>query len=783
MNEQPRPSRPPRAENERAELLCVALASIGDAVITTDRQGRITALNPIAEQLTGWTRSSAIGQRLDSVFRIMIGSTREPIENPATRTLREGSWVGLTDDTILIARDGTEWPIDDSAAPIRSEENEIIGCALVFRLATQRRLEQENLERDHHARFLGAIVRSSDDAIISKSLEGTIQSWNAAAERIFGYTEAQAVGRHIAMLIPPERMDEEDHIIKRLRAGERVEHFETVRLRGDGERVFVSLTISPIKNAVGRIVGASKIARDISEQKRTQDSLREHEQRFRTLVEQVEGYAIFMTDTQGRATSWNEGVFRVLGFRETEFIGQDTASSIFGEDDLARGVPQAELDEAAKTGSVSNDRWMMRKDGTPFWAAGVTTGLHDASGKLLGFMKVMRDQTKQKRMEDKLRTVATELSQADRRKDEFLATLAHELRNPLAPIRTGLEAMKFFLNDPRQLEEIRCTMERQTHQMVRLIDDLLEMSRITQGKLELRKCRVTLADVIKSAVEATQPFLDEAGHELSVVLPPYSIPLDADPNRLAQVFSNLLNNSAKYTPDGGSIVLSAERHEDDVTVTVKDNGVGIPADKLERIFEMFAQIKHPLENGYTGLGIGLTLVKSLVELHDGHVEVHSDPAKQGSEFLVRLPIHRDDPPPAPEPSTDENASVTQRRVLIVDDNNAAANMLRLVVKMLGHEVRVASDGEEGGQVAAEFDPEMVLMDIGMPKMNGYEAARYIRSQAWGQHMMLVALTGWGQEEDKQRTRDAGFDHHLVKPVEIVDLQRIFEEINTVGTEP
>ncbi len=780
MSEQSEPALQQQIENERAELMCVALASIGDAVIAADPQGRITTLNKVAEELTGWTARSAIGEPVDTVFSTVNATTRQPVENPATRALRDGGIVGLVNESILISRDGTERPIEESAAIIRSKGGEVSSCVVVFRdVSERRRLEQENAERDHHARFLGAIVTSSDDAIISKSLDGTIQSWNAAAERIFGYTPQQAVGRHIAMLIPAERIDEEDHIIARLRAGERVEHFETVRLRSDGKSVFVSLTISPIKDAAGRIIGASKIARDISEQKQTQNILREHEQRFRTFVEQVEDYAIFMTDTEGRATSWNEGVLRVLGFMEADFIAQDIVTTIFHADDVARGVPQSELDEAAKTGSSSNDRWMKRKDGTPFWATGVTTGLHDVTGKLLGFMKVMRDQTKQKQMEDELRAVAMELSEADRRKDEFLATLAHELRNPLAPIRTGLEAMKLFKNDPLQLEEIRSTMERQAQQMVRLIDDLLEMSRITQGKLELRKCRVTLADVVKSAVEATRPFIDEAGHVLSITLPSQPISLDADPHRLAQVFSNLLNNSAKYTPPGGRILLSAERQGSDAIVSVKDNGIGIPSDRMERIFDMFAQVKHPLEEGYTGLGIGLTLVKSLVELHDGQVEVRSDQANQGSEFLVRLPLFADETEGAPPATPVEKvAAAIKRRVLVVDDNKAAADMLRLVVKMLGHDVRVASDGQEGVEIAAAFLPEMVLMDIGMPKMNGYEAAQAIRQQSWGRQMMLVALTGWGQDEDRRRTHEAGFDHHFVKPVELLDLQRILGEIHS-----
>lgn len=383
-----------------------------------------------------------------------------------------------------------------------------------------------------------------------------------------------------------------------------------------------------------------------------------------------------------------------------------------------------------------------------------------------------------KKLQEELCDTAARLSEADRRKDEFLATLAHELRNPLAPIRTGLELMKMVADDPATMEEIRSTMERQTQQMATLIDDLLDVSRITQGKLQLRKCRVKLADVVRNAVEASSPFILEAGHELTVSIPEQLIYLEADPHRLAQVLSNLLNNAAKYTKEGGRIWFTAERQESEVVIMVKDTGIGIPTEMLERVFEMFAQIDRPMEKGYTGLGIGLTLVKSLVEMHGGRIEVHSEGPNQGSQFSVRLPFlvewsmqeSRVAPPEQGE------AAPGKRRVLVVDDNKAAADMLSMIVKMLGNEVRTAGDGQQAVTVAAEFLPDMVVMDLGMPRMNGYDAARYIRQQSWGEKIMLVALTGWGKEEDRQRTEEAGFDHHLVKPAEPAALQELFNKL-------
>jgi len=369
------------------------------------------------------------------------------------------------------------------------------------------------------------------------------------------------------------------------------------------------------------------------------------------------------------------------------------------------------------------------------------------------------------------------LQENDRRKDEFLATLAHELRNPLAPIRTGLEVLRLSENDTATLDEVRGVMERQTRQLVALVDDLLDVSRITRGKLELRRCPVLLSEVARNAVEAARPLIDDAGHTLTLSIPEEPIELYADPHRLAQVLSNLLNNAAKYTPEGGRIEFGAHREEGEAVLSVRDTGVGIPADKRSQIFEMFAQIDRPLEKLSTGLGIGLTLVKSLVEMHGGIVQVFSEGADRGSEFVVRLPISE---PVQPEldQSSDPGKSLSRksRKVLIVDDNRAAAEMLAMIIQILGNEVQTAHDGEEGVAAAESFRPEVILMDLGMPIMTGYEATRHIRAQPWGKEIVIIALTGWGQEEDKLRTREAGFDHHLVKPAEPSELQSLLANL-------
>jgi PAS domain S-box-containing protein len=624
--------------NEQRETLQVTLRSIGDAVITTDTRGRVTYLNTVAESLTGWPPQEAIGQPLDAVFRIVNEDSRQPVESPATQALRKGIVVGLANHTILIRRDGSECPIDDSAAPIRDAHGDVTGCVLIFRDVTdQRRLQLDKAGQLTNARLLASIIESSDDAIVSKSLDGTIQSWNAGAERLFGYTAAQAVGRHVSLIIPPDRIAEEDRIIASLKAGQRIEHFETERMRAGGERIQVSLTISPIKDEDGTVIGASKIARDITDSKRT---------------------------------------------------------------------------EAA------------------------------------------------------LRRLANDLSEADRRKNEFLAMLAHELRNPLAPISNAARALRMGSGDREAVESASEMLDRQVGQMARLVEDLLDMSRITRGKIELRPERVELAPIVHLSVEAARALYRSLNHELVVTLPPQPVYLNGDPTRLAQVIGNLLNNAAKFTDKGGHVALTVEREASLAVIRVKDNGIGIASEHLPRIFDMFAQLDTSLERSRDGLGIGLTLVRTLVEMHGGAIDVHSDGPGRGSEFVVRLPVLAG---AAEEPSRPvapaRAAAVARRRLLIVDDNEDGAESLAMLLAFHGHETHKAYDGVEAIAAAERLRPDVVLLDIGLPGLNGYEACRRIREQSWGKEIFLVALTGWGTDEDRQRSREAGFDTHMVKPVD------------------
>jgi PAS domain S-box-containing protein len=408
------------------------------------------------------------------------------------------------------------------------------------------------------------------------------------------------------------------------------------------------------------------------------------------------------------------------------------------------------------------------------WVNSVYTPTFAMDGKPDGWVGVVIDIDEQKRSEEALRTT-------DRRKDTFLAVLAHELRNPLAPMRNSLELLKRSDANPVINERARGTMERQLSHMVRLVDDLLDLSRINSDKLQLQKQPVVLSEVVSQAVETVRPLIAESGHELSIQLPSEPLQLNADTVRLSQAFSNLLNNACKYTDPGGHISLTAVRENGDVVVSIRDNGMGIPTDLSPKIFEMFTQADHTFERQHGGLGIGLALVKRLVEMHEGEVSAGTNPDGRGSEFLVKLPLMKI--PTANESPTSDSTPATNDaplRILVVDDNRDSAETLTMLLELMGNEMSAAYDGEQAVAIANEIKPDVVLLDIGLPKMNGYEVARQIRQQPWGSNPILVAITGWGQSEDKDLSRESGFDHHLVKPVDHDHLLKLIQKRKSVS---
>jgi PAS domain S-box-containing protein len=794
---------------QERDRLRVTLASIGDAVITTDTEGRITFLNSVAESLTGWTNAEAAGRPLETVFRIVNEGTRQPVESPATKALRKGVIVGLANHTVLIRKDGLERPIDDSAAPVRDGQGHIVGCVLVFRDVSERRAaELAQAERSRlvalHADVSTAVAAAQPLRTgLQECCEAIVRHLDVAFTRIWTHDEAAGVleleasaGLYTHIHGPYSRIKVGEFAIGSIARSRRplltndVPHDPNLGtpawIERDGMVAFAGYPLA----VEGRLIGVlavfarhplteasladlppltEQIAQHI-DRKRTEDALRESELRYR-LVGQAANDAIWDWDLDTNRVTWNEGLRRVFGYtaeqvgadvswwvrhihpEDRDRVAQGIRSTIWGGEELWQGEYRYLRADGSYAAVFDRGR-VVREDGKPVRMVGS-----------------MLDLTERKQMEDRLRQIAAELSEADRRKDEFLATLAHELRNPLAPIRNALQILRLS-PDRDAREHARSLIERQVGQMVRLVDDLMDVGRISRGKLELRRELVPLAAVVTAAVETSRPLIEEMGHQLTIVIPDLPIPVEADLTRLAQVFMNLLTNAAKYTDRGGRIALSAEREGSDVIVSVRDTGIGIPADQLTSIFDMFAQVDRSLEKAQGGLGIGLTLVKRLVEMHSGRIEAKSDGPGRGSEFVVRLPVMGE--ASAPSTAGPENSALprSSHRILIVDDNRDGADSLRVILQLMGNDARTAYDGQAGVELAGQFRPDVVLLDIGLPKLNGYEACRRIREQAWGKNVVLIAVTGWGQDEDRRRSHAAGFDHHMVKPVDPDGLMKL-----------
>ena len=933
-------------EREKFE---VTLSSIGDGVIATDTEGRVSFLNQVAESLTGWKPAEALNQPLEEVFDIVNETTRLKVENPAIRALEVGKIVGLANHTSLIHRNGSERAIADSAAPIRGLDGELLGAVLVFRDVDEERTFERALVASEARKT--AILNTALDCIITCDHEGRVVEFNPAAERTFGYRRDEILGHELAeLIVPPKFRDQHRQgMLRHLESGESNilnQRLELPGMRADGSEFPAELAITRIPGAGPAMFTA--YLRDITERKQAEKTLAQRMNLLALTAEVSKSLAIGETSSemlQGCAEAlvkhldaalariWlfnaeanalelraSAGLFTQidsphpvipLGKLKVGMIAETRAphltNSVIGDPQIVdqlwasqnglvsfagypliieeqlvgvmavfarhalmedtiqimesvgrevavaidrqraiRAVQEAEEQFRLLAETIPQLAWMTGPDGTIEWynqrwydytgktpeemlgwgwqsvhdpnelprvmtrfQAAISTGepwedtfplrrfdgvfrwhlsrahpLRDTNGEIVHWFGTNTDITEERELAENLRAVAAELSEANRRKNEFLATLAHELRNPLAPIRTGLELMKLAANDPTIVAEARGMMERQALQMVRLIDDLLDVSRITQGKLQLRKSRVELAEVVRNSVEASRPLISEAGHELTIDVPQEPISLYADPSRLAQVISNLLNNAAKYTPHGGRIWLNVRRERNEVAIRVKDTGMGIPAEMQKRVFEMFAQIDRPLERGNTGLGIGLTLVKRIVEMHDGTIEIHSAGEHQGSEFTVRLPLFEEAESAATNDSglASAAAALPPSKIIVVDDNRDAAETLRAVLSIMGHEIRVVHDGVEAVEAAELFQPDLVVMDLGMPRLNGFEAAKRIRQQPWGNEMVLIALTGWGQTDDRERSKAAGFDYHLTKAADPTALEQLLGTIAKKRTE-
>ena len=682
----------------------------------------------------------------------------------------------------------------------------LISCALIvgFGVALRRSRAQLVVERAQLQREVGmrreaelaarrsadadarlaALLRHSHDAIVGTSVDGLIEVWNPTAERLFGYRSDEVVGRPVSFYVPPERTAEQEALITRVLAGETVA-VETQRLVKDGQRIDVLLRITPMRDAGGRIVGHAGSLQDIGARHRAAARLRESEAQAR-LALQVSLAGTWSWDADDDSLAADARCRELCGLDATAPLGLGQLVARIHVEDRAR----VEAAFASAMASVDAPPYLeefrlVHDDGSEHWVVSRGQALSpdraDAAParpqRLLG---TLFDITGRKAAEVLLRD-------ADRRKDAFLATLAHELRNPLAPISSGLQILRRVCHGVDAAARPLQIMQRQLGHMVRLIDDLLDISRISHDRLELRRERLELAQVVASAIETSRPLIDAARHALEVVVPETPLYVEGDATRLSQVLANLLNNAAKYTPPGGHIRLEVAAAGTAVGIAVQDDGAGIPAEVLSRIFDMFTQVDRSLERTQGGLGIGLAIATRLAALHGGSLSVSSEGAGRGSRFVLRLTLAAAAPAHAaaqPAHAAADEAAASRppgpRRILIADDNADSADSLGELLRILGHETRIAHDGLEALEAAAAFHPDVALLDIGMPRLNGYEVARRLRAAPRGGALLLVAITGWGQDEDRRRSKDAGFDGHLVKPVELKALQALLGADATGG---
>ena len=878
------------ALQEQREWLRVTLSSIGDAVITTDTKGCVTFLNPVAQSLTGWTPEDAAGVPVESVFKIVNEETRRTVENPATRALREGVVVGLANHTLLIAKDGTERTIDDSAAPIRKASGEVAGVVLVFRDITERRRAEQLMEdtlnyceciiatlrepflvlddqlriktanrcfyETFHVspeetesqliynlgnrqwdipklRTLLAEVLSNHDPVHDFEVEQTfpaigrkIMRLNARrfvsvdsqpslillaiediterrhAQAALGVSEVryrrlfEAAKDGILILDPDTRqITDANPFIAQLLGYTREEMigkelFEIGLLKDEEasraafrelrEKRFIRYEDLPLESKKGRRCEVEVVAnlyeeagqtviqaniRDITERQRMEAALEDSETRYRRLFETAQDAILILDEPTGKIFDANPFIKELLGYSQAELVGKE-----LWQIGLFRDVEEnkAAFQELQAQGYIRYENLPLEtKDGQQIEVEFVSNVYQVDHHEVIQCN--IRDITERSRLQRQTHEQADALAELHQRKDEFLAMLSHELRNPLSAIFNALHILRLQDTGNPIQQKAKSVIERQVGQLAHLIDDLLEVSRVITGGIQLHQERLEMRGIVERAIESTRPLIDRGKHQLSVSLPAEPIWLQGDATRLEQVVVNLLNNAAKYTDEGGHIRLTAQQEGGEVVLRVRDTGIGVAPELLPRIFDLFTQADRTLDRSQGGLGIGLSLVQKLVELHGGTVAAHSAGLGQGSEFIVRLPALS----PVRESIVPVEAAkppAQTSRVLVVDDNMDVADMLAMMLQMFGHEVQAVYSGQTALETAVEYQPDFVLLDIGLPDMNGYEVARRLRQQPQTKDVRLIAMTGYGQDSDRQLSQEAGFDLHLVKPVDPKKLQ-------------
>jgi PAS domain S-box-containing protein len=697
--------------------------------------------------------------------------TRETVENPATRALREGLVVGLANHTLLIAKDNTERPIDDSAAPIRNEKGEVAGVVLVFRDISERRRQEQAIQDTLN--YCESIIATLREPFLVLDDQLKVKTANRRFYETFKVSAEETEKRFVYDLgngqwdIPELRNLLSDLLSNR----HPIEDFEIERTFPMIGRKIMQLNahrFESVNDGPDLILLAIE---DITECKQAEESLRLSEVRYRRLFESAKDGILILDATTGKITDANPYIEQVLGYAANELSGKELWQiGLFQDIEQSKSAFRKLQDQ----GYIRYHNLPLEtKDGRRREVEFVSNVYPEDHHNVIQCN--IRDVTERSQLE-RAAAQAEALADLHRRKDEFLAMLSHELRNPLTPILNAVHLLSLQRDENPIQHQARTVIERQVGQLAHLVDDLLDISRITSGRIRLHQEDVDARRIVERAVEAVRPLIEQRKHELTISLPSDPIWLRADATRIEQVVVNLLNNAAKYTDEGGKIWLSLQREADFAVLRVRDTGVGIASDLLPNIFDLFTQANRTLDRAQGGLGIGLTLVKKIVELHRGKVEAKSAGIGQGSEFTVQLPVLVSQALQKSKPSTAAEPSSQTSRVLVVDDNIDGAETVAMTLRLSGYDVQVAYSGLAALTAVEKYQPNIVILDIGLPEMDGYEIARRLRQRPQLANIWLIAMTGYGQESDRQRSKEAGFDYHLVKPVDLQKLEELLARL-------
>ena len=746
------------------------LSSITDGLLVLDKDWRYTYFNEQGARMIGMHREQLIGNCVWDVFPQAANNKFRTSYLEAVQSGQPVHFEEFYPEPLNIWLECHCYPSDD-------------GLSVYFRDVTERK-QVEAAERQNAALF-NSLIEQAPMGVYVVDSRFNLRQVNSEAMPIFKEIHP-LLGRDfrevLDILWGPELSPQLAEIFRHtLNTGERYVSPPFAEKRHDlGEEQAYQWETQRVMLPDGQH-GVVCYFHEETERVRAEQALRASEERMR-LATAATGVGIWEWNILNKEIKWDAEMFRIYGVPPTPsgVVPYQTWSDAVLPEDLPH--QEAVLQNTALSGGQSQRKFRIRRidDGDCRHIESVETVLTNDRGEIERVVGTNLDITERVKADEQKRSLAAALSEASNQKDKFLATLAHELRNPLAPLRSGLQILRRSDVNLAITEQVRSMMERQIENLVHLVNDLLDVSRISRGKLELRRAKVELAEVLNNAIETSSPLIESRGHQLILSMPAYPIFFDADAIRIAQVFTNLLNNAAKYSEPGRRIWLTIERKDAEVVVTIKDEGIGIPIDMLSKIFEIFSQVNQPLEKSNGGLGIGLSLVKRLVELHGGRVEAKSKGPELGSEFVVHLPIQLsiDSTTDALSETAAANVQPSRYRILVADDSEDAAQSLATLLKLMGNEVCIANDGFGAVDIAESFRPNIMFLDIGMPELDGYEACRRIRQQPWGNNSLIVALSGWGTHEDKQRSRQAGFDHHVVKPIDPATLETLLASWTT-----